>query len=874
MKTSIRIICLLLTLTFTGAMWALPAAFASDHQNQEAAETLFALGILEGYDDGDFRLDKVITRAEFTTLVARALGLSEGEGESSFTDVPQGHWAAASIEACRALGLISGYDESTFGPDDPVLFEQAVKVLISALGYDLYAEAAGGYPVGYISVANSEGLLKKTSAVRGQIIRRGVVVQLIFNALTVDIVEKVGFGETVTSVITPGVNLLSRRLNIVKGTGVITATGLSRLTGAPGIGKNEIEINGEIFHVGESNAKGYLGYAVTYYARMDAEPKELVYVRPTEGKNMVYTIPAEDILANDSGFSVTRFVYEDERGNKRTVSINPYADYIYNGVAESGFLKEDLNPRDGYVTLLDNDLDGIADVVIVTEYETIVAGLVGGAKHTVSDLYDQSRSIDLAPGGLESEIRITKNGSEIDFSKIVKNDVLSVAKSKNTVGTVVADVIVSSETITGVLNEKSNEGSDNASLIIDGNEYPVDEYLASRLKALQIGTNAKFYLTASGKIADFSPLDDDSGKVYTYGYLITAEKEDGMSDRCLFKVLTQGGVIELINGADRISVDGEKPQKASDVISNLSSGDKFIKYALNGDGEIYKIDTAARGDNEGDDSLTLSLPASSRRYISSGNTFGDSEIDMLVDNKTMVFIIPNEAADKYDDEKYMVTSMSHFVHGEYYTFEAYDLTEGMFATAVVMKADGSKVDNYTPISMVTGISEAVDNNGDVVKKITVQQKGNKVSYLDSGNTIPADLVIGEFVRLGTDIQGRINEIKDRFNPFTMPPQSKGYGGSYNEYFANQRITFGYVAARTEASIVITYEPTNSNARRVPFKLLSSHRVTIFDVRAQTFTRGTINDIDRFTYRINPDARAVVLTSGGSITDIILMDFGS
>ena len=58
------------------------------------------------------------------------------------------------------VGVTGGIGNGMFGPEDPVTYEQAVKMIVSALGYDLVANNKGGYPTGYLAVASSEGITK------------------------------------------------------------------------------------------------------------------------------------------------------------------------------------------------------------------------------------------------------------------------------------------------------------------------------------------------------------------------------------------------------------------------------------------------------------------------------------------------------------------------------------------------------------------------------------------------------------------------------------------------------------------------------------------------------------------------------------------
>ncbi len=93
-----------------------------------AISTLSNMGILTGYEDGTFKPDASVTRAEFATIAAR---FSDGEIEdfASFPDVPEDHWASKYIAKAEKLGWIKGYDDGTFGPENEITRAQAMTLV-------------------------------------------------------------------------------------------------------------------------------------------------------------------------------------------------------------------------------------------------------------------------------------------------------------------------------------------------------------------------------------------------------------------------------------------------------------------------------------------------------------------------------------------------------------------------------------------------------------------------------------------------------------------------------------------------------------------------------------------------------------------------
>lgn len=108
-----RILSLVLTLTLILGSFSMAFAAPSDVVGtpaEDAVERLGNLGILEGYTDGTFKPDNNITRAEFAAVVARATGLEKAaiKGQTAFGDVPASHWASGYVRVAEGAGLIKG----------------------------------------------------------------------------------------------------------------------------------------------------------------------------------------------------------------------------------------------------------------------------------------------------------------------------------------------------------------------------------------------------------------------------------------------------------------------------------------------------------------------------------------------------------------------------------------------------------------------------------------------------------------------------------------------------------------------------------------------------------------------------------------------
>ncbi|MCK9267552.1 MAG: S-layer homology domain-containing protein, partial [Alkaliphilus sp.] len=171
----------------------------TDKDVAQAVDRLSLLGILEGYPDGTFKPENTITRAEFAAVAVRAKGLKDAADASEglmtgFTDVPAGHWASGYINIATKLGLVNGMGDGTYAPEAPITYEQAVTLIVRTLGYEPSAQTKGGYPYGYLIVANEIGLLDDVKGVQGAPASRGIVAQITDNALEIPKMIQVGFG--------------------------------------------------------------------------------------------------------------------------------------------------------------------------------------------------------------------------------------------------------------------------------------------------------------------------------------------------------------------------------------------------------------------------------------------------------------------------------------------------------------------------------------------------------------------------------------------------------------------------------------------------------------------------------------------------------
>ena len=119
----------------------------------KAVMTLAEMGVIQGYENGTFRPDSYVTRAEFTAMVVRFDGLIP-RGMPIFTDVEDGHWAVGYIAVAQSAGLINGYDDGSFSPEKSMKRAEAVTLINRMLGRTPAEGTFEGYSMIFSDVKN------------------------------------------------------------------------------------------------------------------------------------------------------------------------------------------------------------------------------------------------------------------------------------------------------------------------------------------------------------------------------------------------------------------------------------------------------------------------------------------------------------------------------------------------------------------------------------------------------------------------------------------------------------------------------------------------------------------------------------------------
>lgn len=128
----------------------------AEHWSRPWVDALFEKGIVKGLDDGTFRPDSFLTRAQFATLLSAAFTAKEGE-DRSFADVGPDAWYSKAVETCARSGWMIGFDDGLFHPEEYLTKAQALAALSRAANLE---PKEGSLPFSDTQGHWSEGFLK------------------------------------------------------------------------------------------------------------------------------------------------------------------------------------------------------------------------------------------------------------------------------------------------------------------------------------------------------------------------------------------------------------------------------------------------------------------------------------------------------------------------------------------------------------------------------------------------------------------------------------------------------------------------------------------------------------------------------------------
>lgn len=163
---------------------------------EKAVSKLAALEILKGYEDGTVKPDNMITRAEFAAIAIQELGLSDqiANAPTQFSDVTASHWASGIVNLAAGKGIVKGFPDGTFRPDEQVTYAQAAAMLVQMLGWGPAVDGQP-WPAAVLYRAADLDISKDVTMDASAQANRGDIFIMASNALKSDILDQTQFGD-------------------------------------------------------------------------------------------------------------------------------------------------------------------------------------------------------------------------------------------------------------------------------------------------------------------------------------------------------------------------------------------------------------------------------------------------------------------------------------------------------------------------------------------------------------------------------------------------------------------------------------------------------------------------------------------------------
>lgn len=813
-------------------------------------EKLMALGVTDGYPDGEFKPDNNVTRAEYLTMLSRLLRMEPIQSAGNrYVDVPADHWANSAVEMMAVLGVCDGYGDGRFGPEDNVTYAQAVKMLLSVLGFSAIAEINGGYPDGYMAAAAS-AKIRAAGAERDEPMTRAMTAELLCSALDVDMYLRNGRGDYTLS---DGETIITSYFegDVLKG---YVASSENISTDGSKAGTGSVVIEGEEYRTGITRAEELVGYNVDFiYETVNGE-KTLLYICPRVSKTEEFTIDARDI---DSFSNYTyKYFTSETRSATKTKKLSKDFTLVYNGkTMEDAYSDELMVPEVGSVKLVGSDRSSY-DTVYITSYDIHVVSSVNTGMGYIYDV--DNNQLDFS---VEEDVTfINPNGSEGSISDVKKDDILHIM---STPGENEKTVQILRSSFSGNVKYVNEED-----IGIDEEQYDLSNTFLSRGCSLpKPGAEVTVYLDING---DIVYIEDNADESMEAGYLIGAYiKESG--DSLAVKYMNTSGALTTAEVDGRVKIDGimYKDEDMEKVLSVLRgfTGDNSTKQRIfrckkKSGGAINQIDfprdqealSSSDEANEGKDTLHVIKGDGTTKYKYKSNVqtfYNTSNGSFAVKADIPIFNIPAPGS-IYEGNysEYGVKKPGSLWNDTEYKVIAYSVDcDTVFADYLVMYSDGpsSGSINGRNAYVVTKVLNSVNADNEEVHCIEVYDNGKKQYALKNEDVWKAALETnegseikkGDIVRFDTDSSGQISNITIADNK-----------GSYDDYFF---ASTGYLFMKDDGYAYFTKnmpdQSTSISDDGMILIPLDKFRITIYDRSDDEVYDGVADEI--IDYKTDP-----------------------
>ncbi len=815
----------------------------------EAVGILSNLDILTGYEDGTFRPEETVTRAQMAAIICRMLGYEDqaqsSMGSTVFTDVDADHWASGYVNVAQAQGIINGMGDGTFAPNAKVTYEQAIKMIVAALGYDLAAARKGGYPTGYLAIASAEGITKKANGKVGDAAARATVAVLVYNALEVQLMDQTSwssdgddrYAQTDDTV-------LSKYLGVSKYEGIVNLTPVSATaaegtydaTATPKFTLSDsfywdyeadklvkVTHNPGAVICDKVDVNNFLGKSViAYIGEDDLTGKDTLFaIAASETKNESLAMNATQLVeSGEKYWSEANTIGYKKVGSSKILDLTlddnatVYVNYVEDDSIDTTQELATALRAGGSVEFISNDADSDYEVVIATAYdgEAVVENVTEVNGVYKFDLYT-GRGLGRIDVEDEDALAIVyKDGEAATVADIAANDTVSVVNIARDF-----DVYyVSSATVTGAVDSYDTE---NSVVTIAGEDYEVS--VASGLNVARLsGEEGTFFLNVDGQIAH---NETEASAAGNYALVLASyDAASGVeSGSYLQVVLTDGTLAEykINTNAKVYDANGDVVKVSAAPDAAAIAVDAYFEAMMDGtkpgsDAEFATVENVKANANlmvkltVSNDKITkVRLLEGSSRNAAATDKF-DAEamsvgrVDLAED--TVIFSVKETTGVIEAEDIVIGTVADFFVDDEEIggALKAYDMddTTSIFAAAVGFGLEKA-IDPTSDLFIVTGIkTTSIDDNDAYV--VTGIQAGEEVQVTlyneDDPITAPSK---GDIILLAeADAEGIVSEIETLFDGTTKYASSASEDddifSGYGEVVASSRNKFAIDAAIT------------------------------------------------------------------------------
>ncbi len=744
-----------------------------------AVNTLAALGIISGDDQGNFNPDNSITRAEFTKIVCEIQGLKgdANKGATPFTDVAADHWASGYINMATNLKIINGMGDGTFAPEAPVTYEQAIKMLVVTLGYAPMAADRGGYPTGHLVVAQTYGMTKNVKApAQAEAAKRSLIAQVVYNTIDTPMMEQTGFGSNITYEVKDGngdrerTTLLTSKFDVVKLGGVVVANEKISLDGAAEKGQIALEYDNNFkstnedfelafkgdsevisnIEIGETNADELLGLRVIAYIRDNGnEDYEVIAIVAEEGKNASITIALTDIDCGErsvvDGENLKLAYYKDADATKSTqLKIEDEYEVIWNSQESDYDLEKIVElAEDGDVSatleLVDWDGNGKYDLIKGSELAHFVVAEIDEEDYEIK-VVDSNEKFYLEQDEVEYIITIKNAKGEIlSFEDIKVGDVIAVVSDGSDIDepeTFIDITVLGESSVTGVV-KATRDGE----VKVDSTWYEIDA--AYEGKALTLGSEGTFYVGSNGKIIGFDGTKAVNGN---YGIIVKAvEVTDGdwNDGGYQVKILDSKGQVVIYDVAEKVKVRNTADEDSDPVTLKLDGSNSVNGSFFNGTvfegisgtiGDILgefeeeevadddKFERVIQFKTNSANEITEIAPAYGATEESAKYDVDDLDIgNIVIDSSTVIFNVKNDLEDG------KVVSIESLLNDADYTVVGFaeDEDTETFGAVIILEGGASLTTTVEGWAVVTDKSVVSDEDDATAYEIEIVENGSK-----------------------------------------------------------------------------------------------------------------------------------------------------